>query len=204
MFVLRLLSKDRSMGHKCHEERDKDLKVQHGSKEKNPGGGNIFCTPPERPWGPPRLLYNGYRVTPGVKRPQCGVDIHPHLAPKLNKEKPYPYSASWPLWIVIGWNLPLFTLPILLYGGMWWRSWLRHCAPSQKVAASIPYCVIRIFHWRNPSDHIMALGSIQSLTEMRTSNISWGVKAAGAYGWQPYHLNVPTVLKSGSLKLLEH
>jgi hypothetical protein len=25
----------------------------------------------------------------------------------------------------------------------------------------------------------------------------------GAYGWQPYHLHVPTVLKSGRLKLLE-
>jgi len=26
---------------------------------------------------------------------------------------------------------------------------------------------------------------------------------AGAYSWQPYHLHVPTVLKSGNLKLLE-
>jgi hypothetical protein len=30
-----------------------------------------------------------------------------------------------------------------------------------------------------------------------------GVKAAGAYGWQPYHLHVPTVLKPGCLHLLE-
>jgi hypothetical protein len=30
-----------------------------------------------------------------------------------------------------------------------------------------------------------------------------GVKAADAYGWQPCHLHVPTVLKSGSLNLLE-
>ena len=29
------------------------------------------------------------------------------------------------------------------------------------------------------------------------------VKAAGAYVWQPYDLHVPTVLKSGSLNLLE-
>jgi len=28
----------------------------------------------------------------------------------------------------------------------------------------------------------MALGLTQPLTEMSTSNISWGVKAAGAYG----------------------
>ena len=33
----------------------------------------------------------------------------------------------------------------------------------------------------------MALGSTQSLTEMNTRNISWGVKAAGAQGWQTYY-----------------
>jgi len=33
--------------------------------------------------------------------------------------------------------------------------------------------------------------------------ISWRVKTAVAYGWQPYHLHVPTILKSGSLNLLE-
>ena len=30
-----------------------------------------------------------------------------------------------------------------------------------------------------------------------------GVKAAGVYIWQPYHLHVPIVLKSRSLSLLE-
>ena len=49
----------------------------------------------------------------------------------------------------------------------------------------------------------MALGSIRPLTETSSRNISWGIKAAGAYGWQPYHLHVPSVLKSGSLNLLE-
>ena len=49
----------------------------------------------------------------------------------------------------------------------------------------------------------MALGSTQLLTEMSTTNISWRVKAADAYGWQTYHIHVPTVLKSGSLNLLE-
>ena len=34
----------------------------------NPGGGEIFRTCPDRPWGPPSLLYNGYRVFPGDKK----------------------------------------------------------------------------------------------------------------------------------------
>jgi hypothetical protein len=33
----------------------------------NPGGGEIFITRPDRPWGLPSLLYNGYRVIPGDK-----------------------------------------------------------------------------------------------------------------------------------------
>jgi len=49
----------------------------------------------------------------------------------------------------------------------------------------------------------MALGLTQPLTEMSTRNIFCGVKAASAYGRQPYHLHVPTVLKSESLNLLE-
>jgi hypothetical protein len=31
-----------------------------------------------------------------------------------------------------------------------------------------------------------------------------GVKAAGAWDWQPYHVHVPIVFKPGNLKLLEH
>jgi hypothetical protein len=33
----------------------------------NPGEGEIFRTRSDRPWGPPSLLYNGYRVFPGGK-----------------------------------------------------------------------------------------------------------------------------------------
>jgi hypothetical protein len=43
----------------------------------NPGGGEIFRTRADRPWGLPNLLYNGYLVSfPGVKRTGCGFD-HP-------------------------------------------------------------------------------------------------------------------------------
>ena len=44
----------------------------------NPGGGEIFRTCPDRPWGPPSLLYNGYRVFPGGKvRPGRDADHSP-------------------------------------------------------------------------------------------------------------------------------
>jgi len=33
----------------------------------NPGGSEIFRTRSDRPWGPPSLLYIGYRVFSGVK-----------------------------------------------------------------------------------------------------------------------------------------
>jgi hypothetical protein len=82
-------------------------------------------------------------------------------------------------------------------------SWLRHCTTIQKVAGSIPNGFTGIFHWHNPSSCTMALGLTRPLTQMSTRIISWGVKVAGAWGWQSYHLPVPTVLKSGSLNLLE-
>jgi hypothetical protein len=44
----------------------------------NPGGGEIFLTCPDRPWGPASLLYNGYRVFPGGKlRPRRDADPSP-------------------------------------------------------------------------------------------------------------------------------
>ena len=70
---------------------------------------------------------------------------------------------------------------------------------NRKVAGSIPAGVIGIFRWHNPSDRTMALGSTQPLTEMSTRSISWGVKAAGAYGWQPYHHPVPLSWNLGTL-----
>ena len=42
-------------------------------------------------------------------------------------------------------------IPIMIpVRGTRWRSWLRHCAKSRKVAGSIPNGVIGIFHWLNP------------------------------------------------------
>jgi hypothetical protein len=70
----------------------------------NPSGGDIFRTPPDRPWGPPILLYSGYRVSfPGIKRPGCGLD-HPPQSRAEVKERVelYLYSPSGPSWTVLG------------------------------------------------------------------------------------------------------
>ena len=48
----------------------------------------------------------------------------------------------------------------------------------------------------------MALWSSQALREMNIKYISLGIKAAVAYGRQPYHLHAPIVWKSGILKLM--
>jgi len=39
-------------------------------------GGEIFLTYPDRAWGPPNLLYNGYWVYPGGKE-RPGRDADP-------------------------------------------------------------------------------------------------------------------------------
>jgi hypothetical protein len=67
------------------------------------------------------------------------------------------------------------------------------------VLGSIPSGVTGFFSDIFLSDHTMALGSTQPLVKGRFL----GVKAAGVWGWQPHHLHMPNVMKSGSLNLLE-
>jgi hypothetical protein len=68
----------------------------------------------------------------------------------------------------------IFPMVRIYTRSMRWRSWLRHCATCRKVAGSIPYKLLAIFHWLNPSGRTTALGSTQSPTEVTTRNISWG------------------------------
>ena len=51
--------------------------------------------------------------------------------------------------------------------------WLRCYATNRRVACSIPDGFIGIFHWHNPSDRTVALGSTQPLREMSTRSVSW-------------------------------
>jgi hypothetical protein len=84
-------------------------------RRSNPGEGEIFRTCPDRPWDPPILLYNGYRVFPGGKeRPGRDADPSPpssavgHERVELYLYSPYElyglYRASVP---VQGCTLPL-------------------------------------------------------------------------------------------------
>jgi len=77
----------------------------------NPGGGEIFRTRPDRPWGPPSLLYNRYRVSfLGVKRSRRGVDHQPHLAPRLKSEYSIPLV---PLWTFVACSRVRFTFTFM-------------------------------------------------------------------------------------------
>jgi hypothetical protein len=74
--------------------------------------GRDFSQPSNRPWGPPSLLYNGYRVYfPGIKRPGRGVD-HPPSSSARVKERVelYLYFPCGPSWPVLG---KIFSLPVL-------------------------------------------------------------------------------------------
>jgi len=68
------------------------------SGDRIPVGGEILHACPDRPWGPPSLLYNGYRVFPGVKSGR-GVKLTPHplLVPQSRKIRAI---SLLPLWAV--------------------------------------------------------------------------------------------------------
>ena len=57
----------------------------------NPGGACL-----DRPWGPPSLLYNGYRLFPGVKYGR-GVLLttHPLLVSRSWKSRAIPLPTLW-------------------------------------------------------------------------------------------------------------
>jgi hypothetical protein len=71
--------------------------------------GEILRTRPHRPWSPPNLLHNRYRVSfLGVKRPGRGVDHTPQSSAEVKERvELYLYSAPGPCWPVLGWALPL-------------------------------------------------------------------------------------------------
>jgi len=61
----------------------------------NPRRGEIFRTCPDWPWGPPSLLYNGYRVfSEGKERP--GRDADPSVPSSVEVMKGKSYTSTPP------------------------------------------------------------------------------------------------------------
>jgi len=79
----------------------------------NPGGGEIFRTNPDRPWGLPGLLYNGYRLFPGGKAAAAWrwppTPSRAEVKERVELNLHSPYGLSWP---VLRWNLAVSTTDI--------------------------------------------------------------------------------------------
>ena len=69
MYFCKILSllKRSKVHYRFYKSLSLDLATGWTVRGSNPGGGEIFGTRPDRPWGLPSLLYNGYRVIPGGK-----------------------------------------------------------------------------------------------------------------------------------------
>ena len=75
-----------------------------------PSGDEIFCICSDQPWGPPSLLYNGYRVFPGGKAAGHGIDNPPPSSTEVKERvELHLNSLSGPLWPILQWTLPLPT-----------------------------------------------------------------------------------------------
>ena len=79
--------------------------------------GEIFCTCPDRPWGPPGLLYDRYRVFPGGKvRPRRAADHSTHSSAAVIEGQSYtstPLRAVRPVQRLSACTRVLFTFALL-------------------------------------------------------------------------------------------
>jgi len=79
-------------------------------RESNPVGTR-FSACPYRPWGPPSLLYNGYRVFPREKvRPGRAADHSSLLVPRSWKSRAITVPT---LWATTGRVMGSLSLPLL-------------------------------------------------------------------------------------------
>jgi hypothetical protein len=116
-----------------------------------------------------------------IKRPASKADRSP---PTIGEAKNrWSYTSTAPC-TVMAFIITLVSLRLRDASVVMWCTvitrgtavalWLRCCSTNRKVAGSLPDGVSGIFHWHNPSDRTMALGSTQPLTEMSTKSTSWG------------------------------
>jgi hypothetical protein len=113
----------------------------------NPGGGEIFCTCPDRPWGPPSLLYSGYRVFPGGKeRPGRTLTPHPLLVLLVMIEQSY--TSTPPM------SCMACTEPQCLYKG---------------ALYILPYSVTHVWDLHPPLSHLVSDCNTEGLANQTAS-----------------------------------
>ena len=88
--------------------------------------GEIFRTCPERLWGPPSLLYNGYCLFPGGKK-RPGRDADPSSTSSAVVMKGWSYTSNHPM------GRTTCTEPQCLYTG---------------CTLPLPYLLVRLFLWK--------------------------------------------------------
>ena len=76
--------------------------------------GEIFCTRPNRPYGPPNPLYNGYRVSfPGENWPVRGVDHPPSSSVEVKVVGLYTFTSRLCFQDLYKGEIYLYLLPLL-------------------------------------------------------------------------------------------
>lgn len=91
----------------------------------NHGREDIFSICPDWPWGPSRLLCNGYRVSfLGIRQPDHGTE-HPTVSRVEVKESVALkcYSSSGLSWPVLGWNSLFYESSGDVDGCYWLPDW---------------------------------------------------------------------------------
>ena len=85
------------------KERMTDEVQREKTSLKKSGLGQIFRTRPDRPWGPPSFLYNGYRVPLlGVNLPGSDVNYPPSSSAEVEER-------VLPLWAFMACFRVIFT-----------------------------------------------------------------------------------------------
>ena len=139
----------------------------------NAGGVEIFLTRPDRPWGPPSHLYNWYRVSfPGIKRPGRGFE---HTLPSRTEVQDR-VDSVFPIWVFMAFFRVDFTFTFFTVMGVQRRA-LSYKSDGRGFDSD---AVFEISYSLNPSSRTMILGSIRPLTKIRTRDLLWGIKVAGA------------------------
>ena len=110
------------------------------SGERIPVWDEIFSTLPDLPWGPPSLLYNGYRVFPGGNA--AGEWCWPPTPSKCRgheRVELYLYLSSGNQWPVLGWTFT-FTLLYVTQSLTLSRSWQYHFSTFKNLLLAVKDC----------------------------------------------------------------